>query len=51
MGPVGVRRRGPITGSGTGCDSVPPLGPSPRGPEEAFQVDRRCGKVLGAVGI
>ena len=20
MGPVGVRRRGPITGSGTGCD-------------------------------
>ena len=21
MGPVGVRRRGPITGSGTGCDT------------------------------
>ena len=25
MGPVGVRRRGPITGSGTGCDRYLPM--------------------------
>ena len=47
MGPVGVRSR----------DRARDVTVSPlwvrahEDPGEAFQVDRRCGKVLGAVGI